>query len=112
MPATTPIWVISCWAALITPSSSIPTSLDEEAAVDGVTMPMPMPDRARATMTRDIDGVGPNRVKASMEAVSTAAPTTVDSRSPTLTAAYPASGATSENMRGRAVDTSPALVSE
>ena len=44
-----PIWVMSCWAALITPSSSVPTSLEADAAVDGVDSPFPTPDRARAT---------------------------------------------------------------
>src|SRR5271165_3690517 len=106
-----PIWVISCWAALITPSSSGATSLDADEAVDGVDRPLPTPDRARATRITTRDGWAPSWVKTSIDAVRATAPATVENRSPTLTAAYPAMGATMENMSGRAVDTRPALVS-
>ncbi len=47
MPATIPIWVISCWAALITPSSSAATSLEADATVDGVASPLPTPGQGQ-----------------------------------------------------------------
>ena len=60
MPATIPIWVISSWAALITPSSSAATSLAADEAVDGVDTPLPRPERARATMISTTDGSAPD----------------------------------------------------
>ena len=87
MPATIPIWVTSCWAALITPSSSGETSLEADAAVAGVDRPLPTPERARAISITTSDGWAPSRVKTTMEAVRATAPATVENRSPTLTAA-------------------------
>src|SRR5665213_2717568 len=87
MPATTPIWVTSCWAALITPSSSGRTSFDADAAVDGVTIPIPTPDKDKAARISTSEGCWPSWVNRSMEAARIRAPTTAERRSPTRTAA-------------------------
>ena len=76
MPATIPIWVISCWAALITPSSSAATSLEADDTVDGVDRPLPTPERARAMMMTTSDGLDPIWVKTTMESVRARAPAT------------------------------------
>ncbi len=87
MPATMPIWVISCWAALITPSSSGATWLEADEAVDGVDRPLPTPERASATRITARDGWAPSWVNTSIEAHRATPPATVENRSPTLTAA-------------------------
>ena len=79
--------MIRSWAARITPSSSGATSLDADAAVDGVDTPLARPDRARATMISATDGSAPTCVKTSIDTVNIVVPATTDHRSPTLTAA-------------------------
>ncbi len=88
MPATMPIWVISCWAALITPSSSAATSLDADAAVDGVDRPLPTPGQGQGHQDHHQRRLGSELGEDQhRQPAGRRPPATVDSRSPTLTAA-------------------------
>src|SRR3954468_10564975 len=103
IPATTPICMVSCAAALAIPRFDSSTALAMLAVMDGDAMPEPTPDRASAaTMTR-ADELGWIDANTSIDSDRAAVPTTAADRSPHLTARYPAMGAVMEKVSGRAI---------
>src|SRR4051794_19911786 len=111
MPATTPTCMVSCWAAEAMPKFDSSTALATEAAIDGVAMPEPSPDKASAHMIRASPEWVPTMANTSIDPTMVRLPVTADIRSPTRTATYPAMGAEIEKTSGRTPTSSPDLLS-
>ena len=107
MPATSPTWLASSWAALITPYSDSASSLDMVADVAGMDTPIPRPERASAIrMTTSPDDTV-SVAKRIMEKSSAAVPKRVALRSPVRMVMYPAMGALMAKTSGRATERNP-----
>src|SRR4051812_32400812 len=86
MPATTPICMVSCAAALAIPRFDSSTALAMLAVMDGEAMPDPTPDKASAATITRADEVGWMEANTSIDSATAAVPTTAADRSPHLTA--------------------------
>ena len=85
MPATSPTWLASNCAALMTPYSDSANSLDMVAEVAGMDTPMPRPDSASTTRITTSPDDPVSVAKSTMDTSSAPVPNKVALRSPVRT---------------------------